>query len=224
MLFRSICKSVRCCSAYRTAVSTSIDADSKSGRSTGSICCVHSGSLVPLTINRASSQHVHRSALTLGAANLTVTQSGTTPSFTNLGSIQLGASRSFAVTGGSLDLSGGTFTVRRGLSIEQGDPILEVGALLVELLDLRLTLVEQRKVLTPGDEAIGSGERQAAQGQQIAERQELPDLFPVERSAAHLAKESQLTPRFKRFRGGFTVFSNRRKARLLARDCKCSYI
>ncbi len=64
----------------------------------------------PMEIDRASAQHVHRSSLVLGSANLTVTQTGTTPSFTNLGSVQLGSSRTMTVSGGSLDLSGGTLT------------------------------------------------------------------------------------------------------------------
>jgi hypothetical protein len=63
--------------------------------------------LHPLTIDGASAAHVNRAALTLGA-NLTVTQSGTTPSFTNLSTITLPAGRTLTVTGGALDLSGGT--------------------------------------------------------------------------------------------------------------------
>ncbi len=66
--------------------------------------------LQPLTIAKASAAHVHRSALALSAANLTVTQTGTAPSFTNLGSITLGTGRTLSVTGGSLNLADGTLT------------------------------------------------------------------------------------------------------------------
>src|SRR5690606_3961953 len=62
----------------------------------------------PLPISRVGAAHVHRSSLALTAANLTVTQSGTTPSFTNLGAITLAAGRTMTVTGGTLDLAGGT--------------------------------------------------------------------------------------------------------------------
>lgn len=62
----------------------------------------------PTSLNKPSATHVHRSALTLDAANLTITQSGTTPGFTNLGSIVLAAGRTLSVQGGALDLTGGS--------------------------------------------------------------------------------------------------------------------
>ena len=52
----------------------------------------NSGSLdlqFALSLARAGAQHVNRGALALTAANLSVTQSGTTPSFTNLGDLRL---------------------------------------------------------------------------------------------------------------------------------------
>jgi hypothetical protein len=64
----------------------------------------------PLTINKAGAAHVNRSAFTLSAANLSVSQSGTTPSFTNLGSITMDPGRTFAVTGGALNLADGLLT------------------------------------------------------------------------------------------------------------------
>ncbi|MBX3133716.1 MAG: hypothetical protein KF689_10065 [Gemmatimonadaceae bacterium] len=64
--------------------------------------------LQPLTINKASAAHVNRSTLVVDAANVTVSQTGTTPSFTNLGHIEVQAGRSLAFTGGMLDLANGT--------------------------------------------------------------------------------------------------------------------
>jgi hypothetical protein len=62
----------------------------------------------PLTINRASANHTSSGTVDLTTANLTVVQSGTTPSFANTGSVTLGANRTLTVTGGTLDLSAGT--------------------------------------------------------------------------------------------------------------------
>ncbi|HXV85301.1 MAG TPA: hypothetical protein VD793_01310, partial [Gemmatimonadales bacterium] len=49
-----------------------------------------------LTINRASSVHTNSGTIDLVGGNLTVTQSGTTPSFTNSGTIIIPATRTFA--------------------------------------------------------------------------------------------------------------------------------
>ena len=61
--------------------------------------------------------------------------------------------------------------------IEQRDPILEIGPLLLELRDLRLALVQQREVLPPGEHAVRPGERQSAENQQVTKRTELPELL-----------------------------------------------
>ncbi len=64
----------------------------------------------PLTLSKASAQHVNSGSIALVTQNFTVSQTGTAPSFTNTGSIPLSAGRTFTVTGGSLDLTGGTLT------------------------------------------------------------------------------------------------------------------
>ena len=64
--------------------------------------------------------------------------------------------------------------------IEQRDAILEIRPLMLQLLDLRLTLVEQRNVLPPSDKSVRSGECETAQQQEIAQRAELLQFFTVE--------------------------------------------
>jgi hypothetical protein len=61
----------------------------------------------PLTINKASAAHQNSGTITLGAGNLTLAQSGTTPSFTTTGTVVVGTGRTWAVSGGALNYSGG---------------------------------------------------------------------------------------------------------------------
>ncbi|MGH7679363.1 MAG: beta strand repeat-containing protein, partial [Gemmatimonadaceae bacterium] len=63
----------------------------------------------PLILDRASSQHVNGGTIDLTNANLTVTQTGTTPRFSNGagGQIILGANRQMVVTGGEVHLAEG---------------------------------------------------------------------------------------------------------------------
>jgi hypothetical protein len=61
----------------------------------------------PLTINGASATHQNSGTITLGAGNLTLTQSGTTPSFTTTGTVVVGTGRTWAVSGGALNYTGG---------------------------------------------------------------------------------------------------------------------
>ncbi|MCC7003763.1 MAG: hypothetical protein IT357_16520 [Gemmatimonadaceae bacterium] len=63
-----------------------------------------------LTINRASAAHTNTGTIAVDAATLTIAQTGTTPSFTNTGSITITAGRILSVTGGTLDLTGGTLS------------------------------------------------------------------------------------------------------------------
>jgi hypothetical protein len=55
-----------------------------------------------LTINRADADHVNSGLIDLSGADLTLTQSGTTPSFTNTGTVNITASRTFTATGGTV--------------------------------------------------------------------------------------------------------------------------
>ena len=60
-----------------------------------------------LTLAKASAAHLNSGLINVSGGNLTVTQTGTSPSFTNTGAITLAANRFFTVTGGTLDLSAG---------------------------------------------------------------------------------------------------------------------
>jgi hypothetical protein len=63
-----------------------------------------------LSLTRADAAHTNTGLIDLTAANLTVTQTGTAPSFTHTGSVTLGANRTWTVTGGTLAIIGGTIT------------------------------------------------------------------------------------------------------------------
>ena len=60
-----------------------------------------------LAITGASAAHVNSGTITLTTGDLTVTQSGTTPSFTNTGTIAAGA-RTLTFAGGTVDLTAGS--------------------------------------------------------------------------------------------------------------------
>jgi predicted RNA-binding protein len=62
----------------------------------------------PTTLTRVSADHINSGTIDVAASNLTITQSGTTPTFSNTGSIPLTAARTLTVSGGTLDLTGGT--------------------------------------------------------------------------------------------------------------------
>ena len=107
--------------AYTTTleVTTGSVVNESTGRliSTGSIGSralnaqlVNSGAIVlnhPLTISRAGAAHVNSGTIAV-TQNLSVVLSGTSPSFTNIGSITMASGRTLTVTGGALNLSGGT--------------------------------------------------------------------------------------------------------------------
>jgi hypothetical protein len=54
----------------------------------------------PITISKTSADHVNRGSVEISGADLTISQSGTTPTFTNMGSIAIAAGRTVTVTGG----------------------------------------------------------------------------------------------------------------------------
>jgi RHS repeat-associated protein len=63
-----------------------------------------------LTINKSSADHANSGTIAISGGNLTLTQSGTTPSFTNTGTIDIGSGRTFAISAGSLNFNGGALT------------------------------------------------------------------------------------------------------------------
>jgi YVTN family beta-propeller protein len=62
----------------------------------------------PLTISRAGAQHVNGGTIDVSGGDLTLSQSGTTPSFTTSGTITIGAGRLFTVTSGTLNYNAGS--------------------------------------------------------------------------------------------------------------------
>ncbi|MBK7905105.1 MAG: hypothetical protein IPJ78_00915 [Gemmatimonadetes bacterium] len=74
-----------------------------------------------LSITGASAAHVNSGTITMTTGDLAVTMTGTTPSFTNTGTIAV-AGRTFTVTGGTLDLLGGVVSGYSGRLITTGTP------------------------------------------------------------------------------------------------------
>ncbi len=70
---------------------------------------VHQG----LTLNRSDAQHTNTGLVDLTTGDLTVSQTGTAPSFTNTGTMTVGLGRTLAVTGGTFGL-GSTGTLNGG--------------------------------------------------------------------------------------------------------------
>ncbi len=63
-----------------------------------------------LTLNRGSAAHTNSGTITLSGGNLTFTQSGTTPSFTNTGSVAIGAGLFWLISGGTLNQNAGSIS------------------------------------------------------------------------------------------------------------------
>lgn len=81
-----------------------------------------------LTLSRSSADHLNSGTITATAANFSITQTGTTPTFTNTGTMTIGSGRTLAVSaggfvqagilegGGTVTLTGTTLTLTRGWS------------------------------------------------------------------------------------------------------------
>jgi len=80
----------------------------------------------PLSLARASAAHVNSGTIDLTTGNLTVTQSGTTPSFTNLDSIIVGTGRTITFAGGLVDLDAGVIDGRNGFFVTTGAPTVHL--------------------------------------------------------------------------------------------------
>ncbi|HEX9582062.1 MAG TPA: hypothetical protein VF970_13245, partial [Gemmatimonadales bacterium] len=61
----------------------------------------------PLTLTQSSADHLNSGLLELTTGNLTITQSGTSPSFTTTGTVTIGAGRTLTVSGGTFDYQSG---------------------------------------------------------------------------------------------------------------------
>ncbi len=75
-----------------------------------------------LAINRPSANHVNAGTISLAAGDITVTQTGTTPSFTNTGTITVPSGRTLTVSGGALDLTAGLVSGFDGYLVTTGSP------------------------------------------------------------------------------------------------------
>jgi hypothetical protein len=75
----------------------------------------------PLVINHGSAGHTNSGTVTVGA-NLTVNQSGTTPSFVNTGAISVAAADTFTVTSGTFTQSSGTIGGAGALELSSVNP------------------------------------------------------------------------------------------------------
>ena len=107
-----------------TASGTLTSIQGSGGTRTFSGTLVNAGAVnIPydLSITGASAAHVNSGTITMTTGDLGVTQSGTTPSFTNTGTIAV-AGRTFTVAGGTLDLSAGVVTGFGGRLITTGAP------------------------------------------------------------------------------------------------------
>jgi YVTN family beta-propeller protein len=62
----------------------------------------------PLTINEAGAAHTNSGTIDVSGGDLTLIQTGTTPSFTTSGTIMIGAGQTFTVNGGALNYNAGT--------------------------------------------------------------------------------------------------------------------
>jgi hypothetical protein len=82
--------------------------------------------LTPLTLARASADHLNSGAIDVASGDLTITQTATTPSFVNSGTITIGAGRTLGVSSGTFtstaaaSISGGTFATNATTLAFQG--------------------------------------------------------------------------------------------------------
>jgi hypothetical protein len=111
--------------------------------------------LQPLTLAKAGAAHTNSAAISLSTANLTVTQTGTTPSFTNTGPITLAASRDLIFSGGLVDLSAGTVsgTVTSTL-IVSGATLAFSTATVTIPMTLTTTTIQGGSVTIPSGETL----------------------------------------------------------------------
>ncbi|HYC50739.1 MAG TPA: hypothetical protein VEB19_06510 [Gemmatimonadaceae bacterium] len=109
-----------------------------------------------LTINRTETDHINTGTIDLTTADLTVTQTGTTPSFTSAGTVTLGAGRDWTVTGGLLDIDQGAVTGPTSARLIVNNATLAFTTANVGLLPLTLnnTMIQGGAVSIPGGETL----------------------------------------------------------------------
>jgi fibronectin-binding autotransporter adhesin len=119
---------------------------------------------VPLTIDKAGADHINSGSIDL-QADLTITQSGSTPSFTNSGDLLFGANRTLTVTGGTLDLTEGSVNGPTTGRIIVTGATLAMSPASVNGMPLTLNTT----TLAAGSLAIGDGEVVRLQGGTVSE-------------------------------------------------------
>ena len=62
----------------------------------------------PLTLSHAGAAHTNSGTIDASAADFTLNQSGTAPSFTNSGTVTIGTGHSWTINGGALNQNAGT--------------------------------------------------------------------------------------------------------------------
>jgi len=86
-----------------------------------------------LNLNRASAAHLNSGTITMtGASDLNITQTGTTPSFTNTGTINAAPGNSFAFSNGTIDLTAGVVTGSSSYFVTTGTPTVRFTAQTVQ--------------------------------------------------------------------------------------------
>ncbi len=107
----------------------------------------------PLNIARPSAAHVNSGTIDLTTGNLTVTQTGTTPSFTNLGTVNAAATRTLTFSGGLIDLAGGVVSGRDAFFVTTGTPTL-----LFQNADLRPRITLSAGTVLPDPFTVPAGD------------------------------------------------------------------
>jgi len=69
-----------------------------------------------MTIDKADAAHTNTGTISINSGTLTLTQSGTSPSFTNTGILTVDSTTALTIDGGSFDYSSGTFTQNGSLT------------------------------------------------------------------------------------------------------------
>jgi hypothetical protein len=106
---------------------------------------------VPLTINKVSGVHTNGGTVNVSGGDLTITQSGTTPSFTTTGNLTVSSGRTVFVSAGALNYNGGSIGGSGGTLSMSSVGTLNLGASLSTSgirLDLASTTINGPGTLT----------------------------------------------------------------------------
>jgi hypothetical protein len=107
----------------------------------------------PLALTKASAVHANSGAIDLTIQSMIVSQSGTTPSFTNTGAVNVGPGRSLSVTGGAVSLAGGTVTGANTATITLNTVTLDftTASVTIPMTLLNASIVSGRVTIQSGE-------------------------------------------------------------------------